>query len=116
MIVEFRTYTTKPGLRQSFLDLFETRTRPLQVSLGIGVIGPWIDREQADRFVWLRTFPSMEERERMKRALYEGAEWTGELEAIAMPMLAEFRSVLIEMDDEAVTRLASAADEERGKP
>ena len=99
MIVEVRTYTIKPGLRQRFIHLWETRTRPLQQSLGMGVVGPYLDLENPDRFVWLRTFPSMEERERMKRALYESDEWTGELEAMIMPMLEEFTSVLTEIDD-----------------
>lgn len=114
MIVEVRTYTIATGLRQRFLDLFETRTRPLQLSLGIKVIGPWLDVENPDRFVWLRAFPSWEERERMKRALYEGAEWTRELEAVMMPMLADFTSIQIEMDGDALANLASAANEERG--
>lgn len=98
MIVEVRIYTTKPGLRQRFIMLFETRIGPLQRSLGMGVAGPWIDAEHPARFVWLRSFPSMLERETMKRLLYEGAEWTGELEAMAMPMLADFVSILVEMD------------------
>ena len=116
MIVEVRTYTIVPGLRQQFLHLFETRTRPLQRSLGIQVFGPWLNIEDPDRFVWLRAFPSWDERERMKRALYEGPEWTGELEAVMMPMLAEFTSIQIEMSDEAVTALASPTNEERGTP
>ena len=99
MIVEVRTYTIKPELRQRFIDLWEARTKPLQLSLGMGVIGPYLDLENPDRFVWLRTFPSMEERERMKRALYESDEWTGELEVMIMPMLEEFTSVLTEIDD-----------------
>jgi len=99
MIVEVRTYTIKPGLRQRFIHLWEKRTRPLQQSLGMGVVGPYLDLENPDRFVWLRTFPSMEERERMKRTLYESDEWTGELEAMIMPMLEEFTSVLTEIDD-----------------
>jgi hypothetical protein len=114
VIVEVRTYTIVPGLRQQFLHLFETRTGPLQRSLGIQVFGPWPDIEDPDRFVWLRAFPSWDERERMKRALYEGPEWTGELEAVMMPMLAEFTSIQIEMSEEAVTALASATNEERG--
>lgn len=97
MIVEVRTYTIAAGLRQRFLDLFELRTRPLQQSLGIEVVGPWLDVESPDRFVWLRAFPSMAERDRMKQALYEGPEWTGELEAMMMPMLADFTSIQIEM-------------------
>jgi hypothetical protein len=114
VIVEVRTYTIVAGLRQRFLRLFETRTRPLQLSLGIQVFGPWLDIENPDRFVWLRAFPSLEERERMKRVLYEGAEWTGELEAVMMPMLAEFTSILIEMDGDALAGLARGANEVRG--
>lgn len=104
MIVEVRTYTIVPGFRQRFLYLFETRTRPLQESLGIGVIGPWLDVENRDRFVWLRSFPSWQERERMKEALYEGPEWTGELEAIMMPLLADYSSIQVEMDADELAR------------
>src|SRR5688500_1826109 len=110
VIVEVRTYTIASGLRQRFLDLFETRTRPLQMSLGIQIFGPWLDVENDDRFVWLRAFPSWEERERMKRALYEGPEWTDELEAVMMPMLAEFTSVQIEMSDASIAALAAATN------
>ena len=113
MIVEVRTYTIAAGLRQRFLDLFESRTRPLQVSLGMQVFGPWLDIENPDRFVWLRGFPSWDERERMKLALYEGREWTGELEAVMMPMLADYTSVQIEMSDEAIAALAAALNDER---
>jgi hypothetical protein len=100
MIVEVRTYTIKAGHRQRFVDLWVSRTKPLQMSLGMGVIGPWLDLENPDRFVWLRTFPSMDERERMKRALYESEEWTGELEGIIMPLLEEFTSVVAVVDDD----------------
>jgi hypothetical protein len=114
VIVEVRTYTIAAGLRQRFLDLFESRTRPLQVSLGMQVLGPWLDIENPDRFVWLRGFPSWDERDRMKLALYEGPEWTGELEAVMMPMLADYTSVQVEMSDDAIAALAVAMNDERG--
>jgi hypothetical protein len=114
VIVEVRTYTIAAGLRQRFLDLFETRTRPLQQSVGIKVFGPWLDIENPDRFIWLRAFPSWDDRERMKRALYEGSEWTGELEAVMMPMLAEFTSILVEMDDETIAGLDRSPNEQQG--
>ena len=115
MIVETRTYTIKPGLRQRFIDLWETRTKPLQQRIGMGVIGPWIDLENPDRFVWIRTFPSMEERERMKRALYESEEWTGGLEAMIMPMLEDFTSVVVAIDDHELPMLTPNAIQKRGQ-
>ena len=105
MIVEVRTYAIKPGLRARFVELFERRTRPLQEKLGIAIAGPWLDLDDADRFVWLRGFPSLQARETMKRALYEGPEWTGELEATMMPMLADFSSTLVEIVDREAARL-----------
>ena len=85
MIVEIRTYRTKPGRRADFVDLFEKRAGPTQVSLGMKLIGPLLDLENPDAFVWLRSFPSLEERDRLKEAFYEGALWKNELEVLVMP-------------------------------
>ena len=100
MIVEVRTYKVKEGARERFLDFFELRSAPLQRSLGMGIVGPFLDLEDPDVFIWLRTFPSLEDRERMKMALYEGQEWKGELEAIAMPMLESFTMSLAATRDD----------------
>jgi hypothetical protein len=60
------------------------------------ILGPLIDLENPNKFVWLNIFPSLEERDRMKNAFYEGEMWKNELEAIAMPMLESFDVVLCE--------------------
>lgn len=108
MIVEVRRYSIKSGQRGRFLEFFEREAVPLQRSLGIRVAGPFVDVERPDEFVWLRAFPSLEARERMKRALYESEKWTRELEAIAMPMLDRYDVTLTEtlpffVDDLALT-------------
>jgi hypothetical protein len=90
VIVEVRTYKIKQGLRERFLEFFVTRAVPAQQAKGISVLGPLVDVENPDVFVWLRAFPSLEERDRMKQEFYEGDEWTTELEAIAMPMLDSY--------------------------
>lgn len=115
MIVEVRTYTVKSGRRDEFLRFFAARAAPLQRALGIGVIGPWIDLEHPDRFVWMRSFASIEERERLKARLYDGPEWTGELEAIAMPMLDDFASIVTEIAQADLPGLAPPAPHPRGK-
>jgi hypothetical protein len=60
------------------------------------VLGPLLDLENPNKFVWLRSFPSLEERERMRTAFYEGPTWKNELEAIAMPMLESYDVTLCE--------------------
>lgn len=94
MIVEVRNYRTKPGCRAEFVRLFEERTGPTQISLGMTIIGPLLDLEDPDVAVWLRGFPSMEERDRMKEAFYEGQPWKGELEGLVMPLLENYSVVV----------------------
>jgi hypothetical protein len=96
MIVEVRTYRIKPGRREEFIKLFETRAVPAQRSLGIQIIGPLLDMENPNRFIFLRSFPSLEERDRMKEAFYGGPLWKEELEAIAMPLLESYDVTLCE--------------------
>lgn len=94
MIVEVRSYRIKPGCREEFIQFFETRCVPALRSHGMRVVGPMLDLENPNKFVWLRTFPSLEERERMRTAFYEGELWKNELESIAMPMLESYDVIL----------------------
>jgi hypothetical protein len=96
MIVEVRSYRIKPGRRAEFIHFFETRAVPALRAFGIRVLGPLLDLENPNKFVWLRCFPSLEERERMRDAFYDGEVWKNELEAIAMPMLESYDVILCE--------------------
>lgn len=96
MIVEVRSYRIKPGLREEFVELFETRAIPALRSHGMKILGPLLDLENPNKFVFLRSFPSPGERDRMKAAFYEGELWKGELESIAMPMIDSYDVILCE--------------------
>ena len=96
MVVEVRSYRIKPGRREEFLQFFRERSIPALRSHGMKVFGPLIDLENPNKFVWLRSFPSLEAREEMKSAFYEGELWKNELEAIAMPMLESYDVILCE--------------------
>jgi hypothetical protein len=96
MIVEVRSYRIKPGRRGEFIRFFESRAVPALRALGMKVYGPLLDLENPNKFAWLRGFPSLEERDRMKEAFYGGALWKNELEAIAMPMIESYDVILCE--------------------
>ena len=96
MIVEVRSYRIKPGHRQEFIRFFESRSVSAQRSHGMKILGPLLDLENPNKFVFLRSFPSLEERDRMKEAFYEGELWKNELEAIAMPMIDSYDVILCE--------------------
>jgi hypothetical protein len=96
MIVEVRSYRIKPGRREEFIKFFETRSIPAQRSHGMKILGPLLDLENPNKFVFLRSFPSLEERDRMKNDFYEGELWKNELESIAMPMIDSYDVILCE--------------------
>jgi hypothetical protein len=96
MIVEVRSYRIKPGRRDEFIKFFETRAVPALRAHGMKVTGPLLDIENPNKFVWLRSFPSLDERERMRNAFYEGPLWKNELEGVAMPMLESYDVILCE--------------------
>jgi hypothetical protein len=96
MIVEVRSYRIKPGRREEFLEFFEKRSIPALRAHGMKVLGPLVDLENPNKFVWLRSFPSLEAREQMRDAFYGGELWKNELEAIAMPMLESYDVILCE--------------------
>jgi hypothetical protein len=96
MIVEVRSYRIKPGRREEFLEFFESRSIPALRAHGMKVLGPLLDIENPNKFVWLRMFPSLEAREQMRDAFYGGELWKNELEAIAMPMLESYDVILCE--------------------
>lgn len=96
MIIEVRTYRIKPGRRAEFIRLFETRSVPGMRAHGMHVLGPLLDVENPNRFVFLRSFPSLDERERMKDAFYGGELWKNELEAVMMPLIDSYDVTLTE--------------------
>jgi hypothetical protein len=102
MIVEMRTYKTKPGMRAKFLEIFRSRSFPAHAEIGMKILGPFISVEDADVFFFMRGFPDMASREPMKAKFYEGELWKGELENVLMPMLDKYDVVLVDDPEGAI--------------
>ena len=96
MIVEVRTYKTKPGMRAQFLEIFRARSMPEHAALGMKILGPFPSIEDADVFCFMRGFPDLASREPLKAKFYEGELWKQELEQVLMPMLERYDVVLID--------------------
>ena len=99
MIIEMRTYRTKPGKRSEFLEIFRSRSMPAHAEIGMKILGPFPSIEDPDVFFFMRGFPDVESREPMKAKFYEGELWKSELEALLMPMLDKYEVVLVEDPD-----------------
>jgi hypothetical protein len=99
MIIEMRTYKTKPGKRAQFLEIFRSKSVPAHKNIGMKIIGPFLSVEDPDTFFFMRGFPDLPSREPMKARFYEGELWKGELEGIMMPMLEKYDVVLVDDPD-----------------
>ena len=79
MIIELRTYKTKPGKRAEFLEIFRTRSIPAHRELGMAISEPLLSLEDPETFFFMRGFPDLAAREPMKARFYESALWKEEL-------------------------------------
>lgn len=99
MIIEMRTYKTKPGKRKEFLEIFRSRSVPAHAEIGMKILGPFLSIDDPDVFFFMRGFPDLPSREPMKAKFYEGALWKSELESLLMPMLEKYEAILVEDPD-----------------
>jgi NIPSNAP len=96
MIVEMRTYKTRPGMRSRFLEIFRRKSIPAHEEIGMKIIGAFLSVEDPEVFFFMRGFPDLASREPMKAKFYEGEPWKSELENVLMPMLEKYEVVLVE--------------------
>jgi NIPSNAP len=102
MIIEMRTYKTKPGKRSHFLEIFRSKSIPAHTEIGMKILGPFLSIEDPDTFFWMRGFPDVPSREPMKAKFYEGELWKRELENTLLPMLDKYEVVLVEDPEDQV--------------
>ena len=96
MIIEMRTYKTKPGMRARFLEVFRAKSIPAHAEIGMKILGPFVSVEDADTFFFMRGFPDLDSREPLKAKFYEGELWKSELEHVLMPMVDRYEVLLVE--------------------
>jgi NIPSNAP len=102
MVIEMRTYKTKPGKRAEFLEIFRSKSVPAHAEIGMKILGPFLAVDDPDTFFFMRGFPKLASRDPMKAKFYEGELWKGELEAVLMPMLDKYDVVLVEDADSLI--------------
>lgn len=96
MIIEMRTYRTKPGKRDEFLRIFRTQSVPAHLEIGMKILGPFVSVDDPDVFFFMRGFPDLPSREPMRARFYEGELWKTQLEGVLLPMLEKYDVVLVE--------------------
>jgi NIPSNAP protein len=77
VIMEFRTYTMRPGAREAFVRYFETEAMPRMRAAGMTVLGQFSSVTDENVFAYARTFDSLDQREEQYAAFYESEDWLG---------------------------------------
>jgi len=63
---------------------------------------PYISVDDPDTLFFMRGFPDLASRARMKEAFYEGEYWKKELEPILIPMLEKWEVVTVKDDSNVI--------------
>jgi hypothetical protein len=102
MIIEMRTYKTKPGMRSKFIEIFLAKSVPAHHEIGMKILGPFLSVEDPDTFFFMRGFPDLASREPLKALFYEGRLFKQELQNTLLPMLEKYDVVLVDDPTELV--------------
>lgn len=86
-VLELRQYTLHAGRRDELIDLFDRSFIAPQEAEGIRVVGQFRDRDDPERFVWLRGFTDLDSRRPALAAFYGGPVWKAHREAANATML-----------------------------
>lgn len=86
-IVELRQYSLVPGGRDTLVSLFDRHFVESQEADGARIVGQFRDLDRADRFVWVREFPSMAARLAALTAFYSGPVWKEHRDAANATMI-----------------------------
>jgi hypothetical protein len=86
-VVELRQYSLHPGKRDVLIDLFDREFVETQEEVGMKVIGQFRDRDDQDRFVWLRGFRDMTSRAKALNDFYSGPVWKAHRDAANATMI-----------------------------
>jgi NIPSNAP len=107
-IVEIRSYNLKPGTRDTFHQLAERDAVPMLKRWKIDVVAYGPSLHDANSYFLIRSFASVEDRQRSEDAFYGSEEWkTGPRDAV-LACIASYTTVVVRLDDAALKGLRGA--------
>jgi len=103
--VEIRAYNLRPGTRPEFHRLVTGQSLPMLQRWGVDVVAFGPSPHDDDSYFLIRSYASLEERQRSQDAFYASDEWRrGPREAIVGCIVSD-TSVVLEVDGETLEGL-----------
>jgi hypothetical protein len=104
-ILEIRSYNLKPGTRDAFHKLFLDESLPMLKQWKVDVVAYGPSTHDKDSYFLMRSFPSLEERERVEAAFYGSEEWIkGPRERVLAPII-NYTTVTMMVDEATLNGL-----------
>jgi hypothetical protein len=98
-VLEIRTYKIVPGGRDDFDRIFREGALPMLHRHGVQVVGYGPSIDDDDHYYLMRTFASLSRREEQLDSFYGSDEWRQNYEAVVMPLIESYHTVVIELAD-----------------
>jgi hypothetical protein len=97
-VIEIRSYTLKPGTRDSFHTLMAERALPMVRRWNIDVLGHGPSLQEDSSYYLIRAYKSVQDRQQMEDAFYGSDEWKkGPREAIVSRII-HYTTVIVPAD------------------
>jgi ketosteroid isomerase-like protein len=106
-VVEIRSYNLKPGSRAEFHRL-ASEVVPMLKRWDIDVVGHGPSAHDEDSYFLIRSFASLEERNRREDAFYGSEEWRSGPREPILSRIASYTTVVVEMDASLVEQMRTA--------
>lgn len=115
MVIEYRTYRTKPGRAGDLVARMQD-VLPLLAEFGIDALGACesLVHEGGDHALLVRAFESSRERDRLEEEFYGSEAWRTGPRAGVMELIEDYHTVVLDVSPETVEALR--ADLARPRP
>jgi hypothetical protein len=102
---EIRRERLKPGAHDEFVRLMDKEVIPLHKSVGMDVVGSFVDPTQMDLFIWIRRFRSDDERATQVAAVHATDSWRVSLSSRVRDLVLSEKSSVERLIPTAASRL-----------
>jgi ketosteroid isomerase-like protein len=110
-VVEIRSYSLKPATRDHFHQLFVQEALPMLRRWKVDVVAYGPSLHDRDSYYLMRSYASVEDRQRSEDAFYGSAEWREGPRAAILAAIESYTTVVIELDDATLRGLRGAMKE-----
>ncbi len=104
-VLEIRCYNLKPGTRDRFHKLFVQTSLPMLRRFKVDVVAYGPSLHDSDSYFLMRSYPSLEDRQRSEDAFYGSDDWRKGPRDAVMADIENYTTVLIEVDDATIQSL-----------